>query len=133
MHPRPGKASAARRRQAWSRKAAPLSALAESKTQSAEAQGGGAVRASLIWNATNFAVSQAASAAIFFILAAQLPPAVFGVLALAIVLTDLIASQGRSAMTDAIVQSQDYSRPSLDAAFWCGMGICALAAAALIG
>lgn len=97
------------------------------------AVGGGAVRASLTWNAANFAVSQVASAAVFFILAAQLPPAVFGVLALAIVLTDLIATQGRSAMTDAIVQSQDFSRPSLNAAFWAGMIVCVTIAAALIG
>ncbi|MBU6373406.1 MAG: oligosaccharide flippase family protein [Alphaproteobacteria bacterium] len=97
------------------------------------AVGGGAVRASLVWNAANFAVSQVASAAVFFILAAQLPPAVFGVLALAIVLTDLIATQGRSAMTDAIVQSQDFSRPGLNAAFWAGMIVCAAVAAALIG
>ena len=91
------------------------------------------MRASLVWNAANFAVSQVASAAVFFILAAQLPPAVFGVLALAIILTDLIASQGRSAMTDAIVQSQDFSRAGLNSAFWTGMIVCIAVAAALVG
>lgn len=93
---------------------------------------GGAVRSALMWNAANFAVSQVASAAIFFILAAQLPPAVFGVLALAVVMTDLIATQGRSAMTDAIVQAQDFSRPALNAAFWCGMTVCVAASVILV-
>ncbi len=95
---------------------------------------GRAVRSALTWNAANFAVSQAASALIFFILAAQLPPAVFGVFALGLLLTDIVATQGRSAMTDGLVQQQDFSASALNAAFWCGMAVaCVFFAAALLG
>jgi O-antigen/teichoic acid export membrane protein len=91
---------------------------------------GRAVRSALTWNAANFAVSQAASALIFFFLAAQLPPAVFGVFALGLLLTDIFATQGRSAMTDSLVQQQDFSPAALNAAFWCGMAVAAVFLAA---
>jgi O-antigen/teichoic acid export membrane protein len=82
-----------------------------------------AVRQGFVWNAINFLFSQGAGVVIFIVLARTLSPAIFGVFALAAVIVDLFALQGRWAAMDAIIQRQDYSAKALSTAFWALTGI----------
>jgi O-antigen/teichoic acid export membrane protein len=86
----------------------------------------GAVRNALIWNVANFFITQLASAAIFFILARQLDPAVFGVFALALVAVDVVATQGKSAAVDALLQRRDFRQETMSTAFFWLMAQCLL-------
>lgn len=82
-----------------------------------------AVRQAFAWNAIQFGFGQGASAAVFFVLAAKLGPATFGVFALAALVVDFLALQGRSAATDALVQAQDWSAQALAAAFTLSLAV----------
>jgi O-antigen/teichoic acid export membrane protein len=77
-----------------------------------------AVRQGYLWNMLNFLFSQGAGIVIFVALARTLSPAIFGVFALAAILVDLFALQGRWAAMDALIQRQDFSRPALSSAFF---------------
>lgn len=91
---------------------------------------GAAVRRGVVWNLVNTAFSQGAGIAIFLILSRQLSPEVFGVFALAALLVDLFAIQGRWAAMDALVQRQDFSNRALSSAFWALTGFALLFAGA---
>jgi O-antigen/teichoic acid export membrane protein len=90
---------------------------------------GATMRVALVWNAANLVANQLAGATIFFILARQLPPAVFGVLALALIYTEFFTQQGASALRDALIQRRDFSAHTLSTVFWAALGCAALAAA----
>ena len=82
-----------------------------------------AVRQGYLWNMLNFLLSQGAGIVIFIALARTLSPAIFGVFALAAILVDQFALQGRWASMDALIQRQDFSRSALSSAFFALMGI----------
>jgi len=84
---------------------------------------GAAVRHGFVWNLMNFVFSQGAGIAIFLILAWQISPAVFGVFALAALVVDLFANQGRWAIIDALVQRQTFTPRALSSAFWSFTGV----------
>jgi O-antigen/teichoic acid export membrane protein len=81
-------------------------------------RGGAAVRQGFVWNLANFVLSQGAGLAIFLLLSREVTPAMFGVFALAAVIVDLFANQGRWAAMDALIQRQDFSPQALSTAFW---------------
>jgi O-antigen/teichoic acid export membrane protein len=82
-----------------------------------------AVRQGFLWNMLNFLFSQGAGIVIFIALSRTLSPAMFGVFALAAVVVDLFALQGRWAAMDALIQRQDFSRSALSSAFFALTGI----------
>ncbi len=77
----------------------------------------------IVWNALNFLGSQGAGFAVFLILATRLDPFVFGIVALASIIADIIAIEGRTAGMDAIVQGNRYDRKTLNSAFAVMMGV----------
>jgi O-antigen/teichoic acid export membrane protein len=97
-----------------------------------------AVRQGFLWNMLNFLFSQGAGIVIFIALSRALSPAIFGVFALAAVLVDMFALQGRWAAMDALIQRRDFSRSALSSAFFSltGIGlaitICAAAGAGMV-
>jgi len=82
-----------------------------------------AVRQGFLWNMLNFLFSQGAGIVIFVALSRALSPAIFGVFALAAVIVDVFALQGRWAAMDALIQRQDFSRRALSSAFFALMGV----------
>jgi O-antigen/teichoic acid export membrane protein len=79
---------------------------------------GSAVRSAMIWNFASMAFSQIALAGVFLLLARLLNPHVFGLFGLAAVLVDFAYQQGSSAVIDAVVRGQDFSRRMLSTVFW---------------
>lgn len=69
-----------------------------------------AVRNALSWNLLNHLCSQGVSVAVFLVLASRLEPAVFGAYALASLLVDAVANEGRSAAVDVMVLRGQVSR-----------------------
>jgi O-antigen/teichoic acid export membrane protein len=88
---------------------------------------GAAVRQGFIWNLINFVASQGAGIVIFLTLSRSVSPAMFGVFALAAIIVDMIALQGRWAGMDAIIQRRDFSPAALSSAFFSMMGVGVLA------
>src|SRR3972149_47245 len=86
-------------------------------------------RPALVWNGANLIANQFAGAVIFFLLARELPPAVFGVLALALLYTDFFTSQGAAAVRDALIQRQDFAPRALSTMYWCSSAFAMVAAA----
>jgi O-antigen/teichoic acid export membrane protein len=84
---------------------------------------GAAIRGGMIWNLLSFVLSQGSAFAIFLVLASKLPPDIFGVVALASILADFVATDGRYACMDAIMQSGRYDKPSLNSAFLAFFGL----------
>lgn len=84
----------------------------------------GAVRDAFVWNTLNTLLSQSVSLGVFLWLAALLPPIVFGVFALALLVVDLFSMQLKAAASDAIVQAKDFSAPALSSAFFALCPIC---------
>jgi O-antigen/teichoic acid export membrane protein len=83
-----------------------------------------AIRSALVWNFVTLAFAQLILAAIFLLLATRLEPAIFGVFALASVITDIFYVLGTQASVDAIVQRQDFSRRTLSSITWAMAAIC---------
>lgn len=77
----------------------------------------GSMRTAMLWNLLGFIVAQASGLVVFLVLASQLPPAIFGIVALAALVADYIAFDGRVACADAIVQSKDFEPRALNSAF----------------
>lgn len=88
------------------------------------------MREALVWNGANLIANQLAGAVFFFILARELHPSAFGVLALALIYTEFFTQQGASALRDAIVQRRDFSTPTLSTVFWFSTAVAVIAAAA---
>jgi O-antigen/teichoic acid export membrane protein len=88
---------------------------------------GAAVRQGFVWNLVNFVASQGAGIVIFLTLSRAVSPAMFGVFALAAIVVDMIAMQGRWAGMDAIIQRRDFSPAALSSAFFSMMGVGVLA------
>jgi O-antigen/teichoic acid export membrane protein len=84
----------------------------------------GALRSGMLWNLLNFVVSQAAGILIFLILASRLPPEIFGLVALATVVADIVQTEGRYSGMDSILQTRRFDAGSLDGAFWAFMAVC---------
>jgi len=79
----------------------------------------GMMQRAMLWNLLNFAFSQGAGIVIFFMIAAQVPPHIFGVIALATLAADYVSLEGRNAAMDAILQVGRYDEKSLSSAFTC--------------
>lgn len=90
-----------------------------------------AIRSALVWNFATLAFAQVILAAIFLLLATRLEPAIFGVFALASVITDIFYVLGTQASVDAIVQRQDFSRRTLSSITWAMAAICLAVTATL--
>lgn len=75
------------------------------------------IRGAMLWNLLSFLASQGAGLAIFLIMATQLTPEIFGVVALAALAADFVAVDGRYAATDAILQAGRYDKSSLNSSF----------------
>lgn len=71
----------------------------------------------MLWNLLNVVVQQGAGFVIFLIIAARVPPHIFGIIALASLAADFVSMEGRYAAMDAILQANRYDRRSLDSAF----------------
>jgi O-antigen/teichoic acid export membrane protein len=87
----------------------------------------------MLWNLLNFVVSQAAGISIFLILASRLPPEIFGIVALATVVADMVQTEGRYSGMDAILQARRFDAAALDGAFWAFTGVCLVVCLGLIG
>lgn len=84
------------------------------------------------WNLAHQVVGQTVSAAVFFFLARQLPPAAFGVFALAALLADAFATEAKAAAVDLLLIRRDFSGRQLATVFYGGCGLAALAWAAAV-
>jgi O-antigen/teichoic acid export membrane protein len=82
-----------------------------------------AIRGGMLWNVLTFVMSQGAGFAIFLVLASRLPPEIFGVVALASIVADFAATDGRYACMDAIMQGGRYDKRSLNSAFLAFMAL----------
>jgi O-antigen/teichoic acid export membrane protein len=87
----------------------------------------GAAGRAFSWNLAAISVSQAISFGVFLLLAGKLAPSAFGVFAIAAMLVDLLAAQGRQAVTDHLVQAEDPSPRRVAETFTAALAI-ALAA-----
>lgn len=85
------------------------------------------------WNLAHQIVAQAVSAAVFFFLARHLPPAAFGVVALAAIVVDAFASEAKAAAVDLLLIRRDFSGRQLATVFWAGCGLAAAAWLAAVG
>ncbi len=92
----------------------------------------GMIQKAVLWSALNFIVSNLSSIVIFLIIAAQVPPNVFGIIALATIASDFVTLEGRYAAMDAIIQAGRFDKTSLRAAFTSFLGIVGIIAIALI-
>ena len=90
-----------------------------------------AIRGGMFWNVLSFVMSQGASFVIFLIIASQLPPEVFGIVALASIFSDFVGSDGRYACMDAIMQCGRYDKRSLNSAFLAFLAFAVVFAAAM--
>ncbi len=99
---------------------------------SARSRVAGMMRKAILWSTLNFIFSNGASIVIFLIIAAQLPPHVFGVIALATIASDFVSIEGRFAAMDAIMQAGRFDNTSLRSAFTSFLGIVGLICTALI-
>ena len=77
----------------------------------------GMMRKAVLWSTLNFIFSNGSGIVIFLIIAAQLPPHVFGVIALATIASDFVSIEGRFAAMDAIMQAGRFDKTSLRSAF----------------
>lgn len=88
-----------------------------------------AMRSGLLWNLLNTFASQGAGFFIFLLLAARLEPHIFGLVALASIIADMVAIEGRYAGMDAIVQAKRYDSKYLNSSF---LGFMAVAFTAML-
>jgi O-antigen/teichoic acid export membrane protein len=89
------------------------------------------MRSGMLWNLVSFLFSQGSGFAIFLILAHQLPPETFGVVALASIAAEFVAVDGRYACMDAIMQSGRFDKRSLNSAFIAFLAIAGVFAVSL--
>ncbi|MFT3724660.1 MAG: oligosaccharide flippase family protein [Hyphomonadaceae bacterium] len=85
----------------------------------------------VLWSSLNVIFSHTAATAIFLVIAAQLPVHIFGVVALATVVADFVAMEGRYAAKDAIIQAGRFDTNSLNTAFTAFLALVALTIVAL--
>lgn len=109
----------------------PDSSLALPEASSTRARVAGMMQKAVLWSTLNFILSHGASIAIFLIIAAQVPPHVFGVIALAALAADFVSMEGRYAAKDAIMQVRRFDDGSLNTAFTSFFGVVLILAAAL--
>jgi O-antigen/teichoic acid export membrane protein len=83
---------------------------------------GKAMRQALIWSGGAQILTQAASFVVFLLVANTLPKEVIGAFAFALVLIDALTLTGKSALMDALIMRQDFSRRAMSSFFWVGMG-----------
>ncbi|MFC7289998.1 oligosaccharide flippase family protein [Hirschia litorea] len=76
-----------------------------------------AMQSGILWNLLNAFASQGAGFFIFLLLAARLPPEIFGVVALASIVADMVSIEGRYSGMDAIVQAKRYDNKYLNSSF----------------
>lgn len=76
-----------------------------------------AMQSGILWNLLNAFASQGAGFFIFLLLAARLPPEIFGVVAIASIVADMVAIEGRYSGMDAIVQAKRYDSKYLNSSF----------------
>ncbi len=81
------------------------------------------MRSGLLWNLLNAFASQGAGFFVFLLLAARLEPEIFGLVALASILADTVANEGRYSGMDAIIQSKRFDSKYLNSAFLCIMAV----------
>ena len=67
----------------------------------------GAAGRAFSWNLVAIGVAQSVGFGVFLVLADKLSPAAFGVFAIAALAVDVVAAQGRQAVTDHLVQARD--------------------------
>jgi O-antigen/teichoic acid export membrane protein len=91
----------------------------------------GMMSKAVLWSTLNFAVSHSASIVIFLIIAAQVPPHIFGVIALAAIAADFVTLEGRYAAMNAILQAKRFDETSLRSAFTSFLGIVGVIAVVL--
>lgn len=77
----------------------------------------GTMQVAMLWNLLSFVVSQASGFVVFLVLATKLPPEVFGMVAIASVVSDFLAIDGRAACMDAIMQMRRFENRILNSAF----------------
>jgi len=75
------------------------------------------MQTAMLWNLLGVVLSQGFGFLVFLVLATKLPPEVVGVVALASMVTDFVAVDGRSACMDAIVQAGRDGARHLNSAF----------------
>ena len=93
---------------------------------------GSAVRSAFVWNVLSSAFAQIALAGMFLLIAGRLTPELFGLFALAAVLTDVIASLITSASIDIVVQRQDFTRRSLSTMLWLTLSLGGVVSIAIV-
>jgi O-antigen/teichoic acid export membrane protein len=86
----------------------------------------------MIWNFASMAFSQIALAGVFILLAQLLDPGIFGLFALAAVLVDFASQQGSTALVDAVIRGQDFSKRTLSTVFWVSAVLTVVVVAALV-
>lgn len=91
----------------------------------------GAAGRAFSWNLVAIGVAQAVGFGVIVLLAGKLSPTAFGVFAIAAVLVDIIATQGRQAVTDHLVQANDPSPRRIAETFTAALGVALLAWAVL--
>lgn len=99
---------------------------------SAGSRAGGMLGAAIFWSTLNFIFSYGSGIIVLLIIASQLPPSVFGIIALATIASDFIAIEGRFAAMDAIIQAGRFDKPYLSSAFLSLLIIIALISTGLI-
>ncbi len=81
---------------------------------------GSAFRSAMFWNITNMTFNQVMTTVVFLFLTYKLSPEVFGLFALGVLFVDYFHYQARSSGVDALIQGQDFSKPTLDTSFNAG-------------
>ena len=92
----------------------------------------GMMRKAVLWSALSFIFSNLSSIVIFLIIAAKVPPHVFGIIALSTIAADFVSMEGRYAAMDAIIQTGRFDKTSLRDAFTSFLGIVGVIAVGLI-
>lgn len=91
----------------------------------------GAAGRAFSWNLIATGLAQIVGFGVFVLLAGKLSPTAFGVFAIAAVLVDIVATQGRQAITDHLVQADDPSPRRIAETFTAALGVALLGWAGL--
>ncbi len=85
----------------------------------------------MLWSILSFVFTHGAGIAVFLIIATQVPPHIFGIIALAAIAVDFVSLEGRYAAMDAIMQAGRFDNRSLHSAFSAFLALVVVITAAL--
>lgn len=75
------------------------------------------MRTAMLWSVLSFVFTHGSGILIFIIIATQVEPHIFGVVAVAAIAVDFVSLEGRYAVMDAIMQAGRFDKRSLNSAF----------------